>query len=411
MPNFDTNGPPLASANAKILAIDAEGQAGFLPSETLAEDSLLAAQGVLSDAASLVPGPGKIPIANADGLIDIGWIRQFSNSIGTPGSQGFGVGICPSTLPVGMTTMTGTLDAASDNYGNYQYSDGSIMCWIPAFYYLYGDGTNGLAVNDVAVRPYSYYDAVATANAAGYALHRAFYDGGVVQPGFFVDKYLASNNGGIASSIKNGAPLSSSSAHNPFSDLTGAPPNSYFGAFAASKTRGAGFFPKSLFINSALALLSLAHGQAAAAATWCAWYDAAGVTNFPKGCNNNALGDVNDATVSYTSDGYPNCGLTGSGLPFASTTHNGQACGVADLNGNMYEISPGLTCVAPQTNITGATQANPCVLTVVGHSVQAGGYVTVRSIVPTRYHWTELTPPALPPTHLMGTFWLVRSRH
>ena len=330
---------------------------------------------------SLEPAPGKIPIAGTDGRIDAEWIRQFSNDIGNSGSQGFGVGICPSELPAGMTTMTGTLDVASDNYGNYQYSDGSIMCWIPAFYYKYGDGTNGLAVNMVDIKPYSTYDSVTSANAAGYALHRAFYDGGVIQPGFFVDKYLASNNGGIASSIKNGAPLSSAATHNSFSGLAGAPPNLCYGAFAASKTRGAGFFPKSIFIHSALALLALAHGQAATATTWCAWYDAAGITNFPKGCNNNALGDADDATISYTSDGYLNCGLTGSGMPFAKTTHNGQVCGVTDLNGNMYEISPGLTCVAPQTNITGATQANPCVLTVVGHSVQTSGYVTVRSIV------------------------------
>ena len=330
---------------------------------------------------SLEPAPGKIPVAGTDGLIGAEWIRPFSNDIGNSGSQGFGVGICPSELPAGMATMTGTLDVASDNYGNYQYSDGSIMCWIPAFYYKYGDGTNGLAVNMVDIKPYSTYDSVTSANTAGYALHRAFYDEGVIQPGFFVDKYIASNNGGIASSIKNGAPLSSHADHNPFSGLTGAPPNSLSGAFAASKTRGAGFFPKSIFINSALALLSLAHGQAATATTWCAWYDVAGITNFPKGNNNNALGDTNDATVSYTSDGYLNCGLTGSGLPFAKTTHNGQVCGVADLNGTMFEISSGLTCVAPQTNITGATQANPCVLTVVGHSVQTGGYVTVRSIV------------------------------
>ena len=33
--------------------------------------------------------------------------------------------------------------------------------------------------------------------------------------------------------------------------------------------------------------------------------------------------------------------MTGSGVPFAKTTHNGQACGVADLNGNMWEVASG----------------------------------------------------------------------
>ncbi len=265
------------------------------------------------------------------------------NNIGLAGQQGFGVGICPGPLPAGMAELAGTRDPASDNYGNYAYSDGSIMIWIPAFYYKIGTGTNGLALNIVDVQPFSAYADVAAANAAGYALHRAFYDGGAIQPGMFVDKYICSNNGGIASSIKNGNPLSSNAAHNPFSGLNGAPANIYGGAIDAAKTRGANFFCNSLFIHKALSMLSLAHGQAATAATWCAWYDAAGITNYPKGCNNNALGDNDDASIAYISDGYSNAAKTGSANLFARTTHNGQNCGVADLNGCMWEICPGIT--------------------------------------------------------------------
>src|SRR5690606_17753495 len=69
----------------------------------------------------------------------------------------------------------------------------------------------------------------------------------------------------------------------------------------------------------------------------------AGVMNFPKGCNNNALRDANDTSVLYVSDGYSNAAKTGSGTPFAKTTHNGQECGVADLNGGMWEVCLGLT--------------------------------------------------------------------
>ena len=43
------------------------------------------------------------------------------------------------------------------------------------------------------------------------------------------------------------------------------------------------------------------------------------------------------------SDGYSNCGKTGSANFFARTTNNGQASGVADLNGNMWEVNTGLT--------------------------------------------------------------------
>jgi len=263
------------------------------------------------------------------------------NDIGDPGAQGFGVGICPA-LPASFSIMSGTTDPASDNYGNYQYSDGSVMAWVPKFYYKIGTGSNGLAVNVIDIASTLDYATTALANAAGYALHRAFIDGGGEQLGFFVDKYQCSNNSGVASSIALGNPLSTHAGHNPISALTAAPANNYAGTMDAVKGRGSIFAVTSRFIYSALAMLSMAHGQAASATTHCAWYDAGGTTNFPKGCNDNALGDRDDATISYTTDGYSNCGKTGSGTPFAKTTHNGQACGVADLNGNMFEASLGL---------------------------------------------------------------------
>jgi hypothetical protein len=296
--------------------------------------STLTIRNIQTSDGSPVNFPHGIRIGSATGAGDI-------NNIGTPGQQGFGVGIAPE-LPTGFAKLYGTEDPASDVYGNYQYSDGSVMVYIPAFFYKYGTGTNGLALNVVDVKPFGAYESVAAANAAGYALHRAFYNGGAIRPGVFVDKYLCSNNGGIASSIKNGNPLSSNASHNPFSGLTGAPSNTYAGAIAAAKTRGSSFFCNSLFINKALALLANAHGSASTGTAYNAWYTS-GSTNFPKGCNNNALGDVNDATLSFVSDGYSNAAKTGSANFLAKTAHNGQNCGVVDLNGCMWEVSPGLT--------------------------------------------------------------------
>lgn len=325
----------------------------------------------------LLPSPGKFPIAGPDGYIDPAWLRPSSNDIGTPGAQGFGVGVCPA-LPTGFSAMPGTADPASDNYGNYTYVDGSVMVWVPAFWYKVGTGANGLAVNVLGIKRFSAYATQAAAAADGYALHRAFFDGGV-QPGFFVDKYQCSNNNGVASSLRYGAPLSTAAAHNPISALESAPSNTYGGTIAAAKTRGGAFHPGSIFIYGALAMLSMAHGQAAASATWCAWYDAAGVTNFPKGNNNNALRDVNDASVLYVSDGYSNCGQTGSGVPFAKTTHNGQACGVADLNGNMYEVALGVQCVATSKAVTAITQANPAVCAAAAHTFVTGDVILIAS--------------------------------
>lgn len=308
--------------------------------------------------------------------------------IGTAGTAGFGVGVAPDLAAAqGYTALAGYDDATSDNYGNYQYTDGSIMVWIPAFYYRIGhlDSPHYAAygANAIDVASWGEFANVAAANAAGYALHRAFYDNGQVQPGFFADKYMASNNGGIASSIALGAPLSTHPDHNPISGLTGTPGNFYGGCFDAAKTRGPQFFPAMRYMHTVLALLATAHGQAATSAAACAWYDAAGTTNFPKGNNNNAFADANDTSVTFTHDGYSggNSALTGSGTPFAKTTHNGQACGVTDLNGNMYEVSPGLTYgdVSAQS-VTSRSSTNPVTLGLPAHGLATGAQAMVTGV-------------------------------
>lgn len=308
------------------------------------------------------------------------------NDIGNPGGAGFGVGIAPpEILPSTIKPLPGYDNPLSDNYGNYQDASGSIMCWVPAFYYRFESSSNV-----PVILLYSAFPSVAAANAQGFALHRAFYDGGIEQPGFFVDKYKCSNSGGIAVSVKNGNTLSSNAAHNGWGSLlTGltTADNINAGAIKAAKTRGAGYFPKSLFQQSAIGMLVLAHAAAATSTTNCAWYKSTGVSA-PRGCNSNALRDSGDTTVIWQSDGYNNCGKTGSagygggaGNLFAKSTHNGQNCGIADVNGLIYEVSLGMTCIATTKTITGATQANPCVLTIVGHGQTTGAVLRVDSIV------------------------------
>ncbi|MBW1799211.1 MAG: hypothetical protein JRJ85_00645, partial [Deltaproteobacteria bacterium] len=283
---------------------------------------------------------------------------QDISLIGVAGTAGFGVGICPSQLlPAEMTPLAGYDEPTHDNYGNYQYEDGSIMCWIPKFYYLIASGTNTVTIKGIDT-----YVNEAAANADNYALHRAFIDGGTEQQGFFFDKYQCSKkgwgSGQIASSIKNGLPISINSAHNPIADLTACVSNYHWQTINAAHARdgvdgavnsSSIFHCASKFQYAALALLSLAHGQACSATTYCAWYDA--TYNYPKGCNNDALKDYDEVSngagsgddLLYTTDGYSNCGKTGSGVPFAKSTHNGQNCGVADLNGLMWEVSLGVT--------------------------------------------------------------------
>lgn len=270
------------------------------------------------------------------------------NDIGVAGQLGFGVGICPEPLPAGVVGLYGYKDKASDNYGNYQYLDGSQMAWIPAFFYKYGSGTNGLGVNVLSIKPRSAYTTVALANADGYALHRAFYDGGE-RDGFFIDKYIPSNNNKIFSSIKFGIPCDTDGSQSGIASLTGVGTNNYGFVQKAAQQRGelfngAAFHSASIFMFKALAMLSQAHAQASSAITYCAWYNA--TYNFPKGCNNNALGDQNDSALVFQSAGHPSYSAkpkTGSGSIFARTTHNGQNSGIADINGAMWQVGFGLT--------------------------------------------------------------------
>ena len=91
--------------------------------------------------------------------------------------------------------------------------------------------------------------------------------------------------------------------------------------------------------------------------------------------------DSLDAGVIYTADGYSNCGQTGSGTPFEKTTHNGQGCGVADLNGNMWEISLGLTSdgtsyyvLKSSVDVTTLTDGNTLATDVWGAAGRAANY-------------------------------------
>ena len=284
-------------------------------------------------------------------LLDTVIRTGLDTGIGSPGSLGFGVGICPDedlVTSLGLTPLVGYSDPKNDNYGNYQHSNGSVMCWIPAFCYSFSnipDKIKAKSPSAFQVRSAADFSYSETkANAAGYILHRAFIDGGQVKKGFFFDKYLMSFGnkavkGGIPISLNTGtnAP-SKESTYNP--DCLGQARD----AITISKKRGASYNCASGFMYSALAMLSFAQGLNAQSTDVCAWYDATGTTNFPKGCNNNALGDYNDKDILYQNSDTstkqkPN---TGSANHFARTTHNGQNCGVCDINGCLYQVATGL---------------------------------------------------------------------
>ena len=251
-------------------------------------------------------------------------------SLGQPGEIGFGVATAKAEwlAPLGLTALDGHDRKTSPNYGNYMHmASGAILVCIPKHYYKI---TNNI---------FEFSDTLKT----GFVIDRSFLNGdglgGTIElPAIFVAKYGLTKNGTKASAERYKDPLSCAAAHNPISALDGTPTNTQGGFYKAVKTLDVKAILTPIFHYTMLARMAKAHGEASSIYA-CAYVDVKPLQ--PKGCNNNALGDTNDANVVYTTSGYSNCGLTGSGVPFAKTTHNGQACGVADLNGNMWEVASG----------------------------------------------------------------------
>ena len=302
------------------------------------------------------------------------------NHIGTPGSLGFGVGICPfETLAAynaanagyEMFPLPGCYDINSENYGNYLCAkDSSVMVWVPRCW---------VKRNPWDVKPEGYYATEAAANTAGYMLPRVFVNASTIQRGIFIDKYGASLTGitasdldasgslagkGVMSSIKNGNPISSivdtqrklvTGSDNLYAGSLSncrsnsqTPADAYYGGFAAMKSRGNNFHIMSVFARALLFDLAKAHQTAAVGSTFCAWNDVS--PYFPKG-NNNYGADYNDSGVTWAAvtgmDAYwsarNEARRCGGGTPFNKTTHNGQASGVCDINGNQWIFLQGLT--------------------------------------------------------------------
>lgn len=323
---------------------------------------------VPDDARSLIgttTDGGTAGVSFAAELAAIGYVG-LSPQTALAGNYGYGVAPCPHPLPAGFTPMSGVNDPLSAGYGGYLTSDGSWMRWRPREYRKIGDGTNGLAINAVSVLPGSSMSIV-EANNQGYFLPSEFYRAGIIQPGYFIDQFgcsLGSFNGqSIAVSVPNGKPLSCSITHNPISALSGSINNNVAGLIDAAKTRGSEYFVALASAYHGIAMSTLAHAQASQNASVCQWYDNLNITNFPRGNNNGALGD-SVGGVLYVTDGFQTYGLTGSGVPFAMTTHNGQACGVSDISGNMSELAMGLIVDGTGSGYyLLSTNANPSTIT------------------------------------------------
>ena len=281
--------------------------------------------------------------------------KKSKSTIGKAGQQGFGVGVYGGSSSdlkaMGLTPMEGCDDPNSENYGNYLHTNGSVMAFIPAF---------AIRIGNASAPLYSKYGAdtieigdVELAGKDGWAILRGFYDGGKLHSGFFIDKYLCSKDstGTLAVSIKNKDPISLWEHDEPSSTM----PNcsgAQYDAITLSRARGEHYALVSCYQWAIISLVSFAHAQAATSEKACAWYDASGQTNYPKGNNANvstAYKDVDDKSILFTNITYSGeYSKTGSAVPLEKTTHNGQLSGICDVNGNKWQVVLG--CKHPSIN-------------------------------------------------------------
>mgnify|MGYP000888292862 CR=1 FL=1 len=295
-------------------------------------------------------------------LLLLAGAKKIKQTIGVAGQQGFGVGVYggdPADLTaMGLAPMEGCKDPTSDNYGNYKHTNGSIMCCVPAFCYrlgnsnapsYYRDGDNALEIKDASEFPqFAHNKALVNSDADfgnGWLLHRAFVDGGKMKNCFFMDKYLCSNNGsGQAASIKNADWLMCFKMSVNYSTTIFGGAGANYDAITFSRARGDHYSLTTVYQWSAMAMLSLAHGQAATSTSYCAWYDPTYGTNFPKGATTDGLTDIRDSSIMYTAHAYASTfAKTGSSNNAEKVSHNGQLCGIMDVAGMCNQLSIGAT--------------------------------------------------------------------
>ena len=339
----------------------------------------------------------KERITGPSGLWDIdnswyGYVDEFKYTIGLAGLTGFGVGCCrPELLPDDIATMPGTYDRFSPNYGNYVHvPSASIVCFLPAHYIdlqAPGSGNDSFLTKVV----------ISSTQSGNSVLAKAFRNGGSDLAGVFVDKYQGSNcrpdgsgqpnssdglpgtlpsSGGIFASRPLHWPVSaigiSGTLRSPFSlcnstalnPAATTPANNYGGVWAACQSRGSDWYPVPMWTRIHLGYLALAHAQAlldtsgipiSGATANSAWMDTAPYA--PKG-NNNSGSDVNKTSLVFNrtdiggnasgwageaSRAFTGAARIGTLSAVEHTTHNGQLCGIVDVNGNQWDVTPGLT--------------------------------------------------------------------
>ena len=300
---------------------------------------------------------------------------------GTEDPKSFQYGLYEIVLPEEVK------ENSSQNDGKVRRQCKAYVKYIPKFYYAFlTNYTTGQLMTEETLREYERYSGVSLAllkqaqqrspnhaiviapgsaftseseaNNHGFILHRAFIDGGKEMPGFFIANsllYYSASSNNLNTDTKYYYYFGAKELNHYEYDLTeshvqgivrldGATPPMR-SDFGDSDTLGdavdlcrkfSGFNLASVFMWSAISMLSFASGLYCKDATECAWYKDSGNIG-PRG-NNSTTKDADDATVTFSAmsntDGTPFPSDSGQ---YAKTTHNGTISGITNVNGWLWQ--------------------------------------------------------------------------
>ena len=326
---------------------------------------------------SVVDGTFGVGVAPSDVYESLG----LSPLPGTEDPKSFQYGLYEKILP------EETVDESAHNDGMVRRQCKAYVKYIPKFYYAFlTNYTTGQLMTEETLKEYEKYSGVslallkqaqerspnhaiviapgsafpneAEANNHGFILHRAFIDGGKEMPGFFIANsllYYSASTNSLNTNTKYYYYFGAKELNHYEYDLTeshtqgivrlngNTPP--IWPDFSDSNTLGSavtlcrkfnGFNLASIFMWSAISMLSFAAGLYCKDATECAWYKDSGNIG-PRG-NNSTTKDIDDSTVTF-----PAMSST-AGTPFpsdsgqyAKTTHNGTISGITNVNGWLWQ--------------------------------------------------------------------------
>ena len=326
---------------------------------------------------SVVDGTFGVGVAPSDVYESLG----LSPLPGTEDPKSFQYGLYEIILPEEVK------QDSSQNDGKVRRQCKAYVKYIPKFYYAFlTNYTTGQLMTEETLREYEKYSGVSLAllkqaqerspnhaiviapgsafaseseaNSHGFILHRAFIDGGKEMPGFFIANsllYYSASSNNLNTDTKYYYYFGAKELNHYEYDLTeshmqgivrldgGTPPmrtdfgdSNTLGSAVTLCRKFSGFNLASIFMWSAISMLSFAAGLYCKDETECAWYKTSGNIG-PRG-NNSTTKDIDDSTVTF-----PTMSST-VGTPFpsdsgqyAKTTHNGTISGITNVNGWLWQ--------------------------------------------------------------------------